>query len=131
MGTDTPLHKMHKNKGFTLIEVLIAMVVLAIGMLGMSRITIAIINVNDANGRHTIASVLVQDCMESIKKSGYAGATNASSTEDYGNVPNYSAYKRVTTIASDTPAVNMKTVIVTVFWDHDKHSLSTTTILAQ
>jgi len=122
---------MHMNKGFTLIEILVSLVVLAIGMLGLSRITITAINVNAANERRTIASTLMQDRMESIKQSGYSGATNASTTENYGYVPNYSAYKRVTTIALNTPVTNMKTVTVAVFWDHDKHSLSATTILAQ
>lgn len=123
--------KMHKNQGFTLIEVLVSLVVLAIGMLGLSHITIATVNVNAFNKRHTIASALVQDRMESIKKSGYAGATSASYAEEYGTIQNHNAYKRVTTIAFNTPGTNMRTVTVTVFWENDKHSLRATTILAQ
>jgi type IV pilus assembly protein PilV len=131
MGKLIPRYIMRASNGFTLIEVLISIIVLSIGMLGLSRITVATINANSSNKRHTIASTLVQDRMESVKKSGYAGATNTSYTEGYNTITNYAAYKRVTTITLNSPAANMRTVTVTVFWQNDKHSLSATTILAE
>jgi len=78
-----------------------------------------------------MASTLLQNGIENVKMAGYTGATNASSTENYGTIQGYNTYKRVTTIAFDTPSANIKTVTVTVFWENDERSLSATTLLAQ
>jgi type IV pilus assembly protein PilV len=134
------LHHRRKQHGFTLIEMLVALVVLSIGMLGMSRISVSAVSVHTANERLAKASALLQDSMERIKKAGYGSAnpgtvTNAygslSSYSENGTTSNYGIYKRVTSVAANTPATNMKTVTVTVFWQNDQHALSASTILAQ
>jgi len=133
-----PLHTQH---GFTLIEMLIAIVVLAIGMLGLARMTMATISVHTATERLARASALLQDSMERIKQAGYGGATPGTVTDAYGALSsystsggttfNYSSYKRVISIVANTPATNMKTVTVTVSWQHDQQALSASTIVAQ
>jgi len=135
------LHSRHQQDGFTLIEMLIALVVLAIGMLGTSRITVATVSVHTATERLAKASALLQDSLERIKQSGYGSTNPGTVTDSYGSMSsyntyggttcNYSIYKRVTSIAADTPATNMKTVTVTVFWQNDHQALSASTILAQ
>ena len=132
---------LHNQHGFTLIEMLIAIVVLAIGMVGMARMTVSTVSVHTATERLARASALLQDSMERIKQAGYGGATPGTVTENYGSLSsystyggttfNYSIYKRVTSIVANTPATNMKTVTVTVSWQHDKQALSTSTIVAQ
>ena len=132
---------LHKPHGFTLIEMLIAIVVLAIGMLGLSRMTVATVSVHTATERLARASALLQDSMERIKQAGYGGATPGTVTDAYGALSsystsggttfNYSSYKRVTSIVANTPATNMKTVTVTVSWQHDQQALSASTIVAQ
>ena len=124
-------HYLHTQHGFTLIEMLVALVVLSIGLLGMSRATVAMLTVQTENQRLAHASALLQDRMETLKHSGYKGAATVSSTEAYGTIPQYSTYKRVTSVAVNTPAANMKTVTVTVSWQNDKHTLSASTILAE
>ena len=136
------LHHRHKQHGFTLVEVLVALVVLSIGMLGMSRITVSTVSVHTANERLGKASALLQDSLERVKQSGYGGATPGTVTDDYGSNTlsnytyggttfNYSKYKRVTSVTANTPAANMKTVTVTVFWQKDQQALSASTILAE
>jgi len=117
--------------GFTLTEILVALVILAIGMLGLSNLTVANIRGNAVNKEQTIASALLQDRMEQAKRAGYAGNTAAETTEGYGTMANYSAYKRVTTVVANTPAPNIKTITVTVWWHSDDRSMSATTLLAQ
>ena len=121
----------HTQHGFSLIEMLIALVVLSIALLGMSRATVSMITVHTANERLAHASALLQDRMETLKHSGYKGAATVSSTEAYGTIPQYSTYQRMTTVAVDTPAANMKTVTVTVSWQNGHHTLSASTILAE
>jgi len=125
------MRKISNKSGFTLTEVLVSLVILSIGMLGLSRMTLGSININALNKNKNIASTLLQDRIENIKRSGYIGATSASSTENYGTLQGYATYKRVTSIAFNTPATNVKTVTVTVFWENDKRSLSATTLLAE
>lgn len=135
------IHHGHHPHGFTLIEMLVALVLLSIGMLGMSRITIATVSVHAANESLAQASALLQDSMERIKKSGYANANAGTVTDPYGSMAsystyggttfNYSLYKRVTSVAAQSPAANMKTVTVTIFWQGDRHALSAATIIAE
>ena len=124
------IYHIHNQHGFTLTEVLIAIVVLSIGMLGLARMTVSTITVNTMNERLANASALLQDRMERLKQSGYAGAATVSSTEAYGTIPQYSTYQRVTSVIVNTPAANMKTVTVTVSWPKN-HTLSASTILAE
>jgi prepilin-type N-terminal cleavage/methylation domain-containing protein len=124
-------HPLHTQHGFSLIEMLIALVVLSIALLGMSRASVSMITVHTENERLARASALLQDRMETLKHSGYSGVATVSSTEAYGTISQYSTYKRVTTVAVDTPAANMKTVTVTIYWQNDRHTLSASTILAE
>jgi type IV pilus assembly protein PilV len=130
-----------QQHGFTLIEMLVALVVLAIGMLGTSHLTVSTVSVQTANARLAKASALLQDSMERIKQAGYGGATAGTVTDPYGALAHYntytntefdySLYKRVTSIAADTPATNMKTVTVTIFWQQDQQALRASTIVAE
>ena len=123
----------HHQHGFTLIEVLVALVILSIGMLGMSRIAVSTVSVQTANERLAKASVLLQDSMERIKQTGYSygGSTTNTVTDNYGSISGYNTYQRQTQVTVNTPAANMKTVTVTIFWQNGRQALSTTTILAE
>ena len=116
------------NTGFTLIEVLVAMVILSVGLLGTAALITGIISSNKLSNRISTATVLAQDKMEEIKGAGYAGADDEAGTEPYGGV-NFPLYKRITGVVAGNPA-GMKTVTVTVSWDSDAHSVELKTILA-
>ena len=119
------------NSGFTLMEVLVAMVILTVGLLGTAALIIGIINSNKLSNRISIATVLAQDKMEEIRGVGYAGADAEAGTEDYNIIPNYPLYKRITGVVADDPAAGMKKITVTVYWDSDDHSVVLNTILAK
>jgi type IV pilus assembly protein PilV len=123
--------RMGSTRGFSLIEVLIALIVLSIGLLGLVRITVTSITITSENKLALNAAALVQDRIERMRQTGYSGATAPSTTEAYGTIPNASAYKRVTSVAVNTPATNMKTITVTVSWQHDTKSLMASLILGQ
>ncbi len=121
------------NSGFTLMEVLAAMVILSVGLLGMAALVTGIINSNKLSNRISTATVLAQDKMEDIKRLGYSGipASDTTTTEDYNTITNYALYKRVTFTEVANPATGMKKITVTVYWDSGDHLVILNTILAK
>lgn len=119
------------EKGFTLIEVLVAIVILSIGLLGMASLTIGIINGNKLSNDLTTATTLAQDEMEDIRRLGYSNAV--SETKAVLSSP-YDEFKREVTVADDSPAPGMKTVTVKVYWggvSKEEHDVELKTILAR
>ena len=124
------MRKFINNNGFTLIEVLVAMVILSIGLLGTAALIIGIIRGNQVSNRVTTATTLAQDKMEEIKEAGYAGVDAEAGTEPYDGV-NFPLYKRITDVALGNPVAGMKKITVTVFWDSDNSQVELQTILAE
>lgn len=121
------------TNGFTLLEVLIAILVLTIGLMGMEALTVAIIKGNKQGNRMTTATTLAQDKMEAVRILGYSGMPSSDTdvTEGYNTISNYPFHKRVTSTYINNPDTGMKKVTVTVYWDSDAHSVDFQTILAQ
>ncbi len=118
---------MKTQRGFTLIEILIAMSILSIGFLGASSLTVGIMKGNYHAKSTTTAIVLAQDRLERVVGAGYVSAV--SNTEGYNSIPGYAAYRRDTTVSFNTPLVGMKTINVQVFWKSDVGSVIVKTVL--
>lgn len=122
----------HNSEGFSLLEVLVAMVILSIGLLTTAALTVGIIQGNGFNKKHTTATTLAREQMEDIRRRGYSGMpASGTITEDYNTFTNYPSHKRVTETLADDPGSNMKTVTVTVYWDSDNRSVALQTILGR
>jgi Tfp pilus assembly protein PilV len=122
------------SEGFTLFEVLCAVVLLAGAIMSMAALTDTIIIGNHYSNQLTTATTLAQDRMEDIRKQGYNGLPNASDntiTESAGSIAGYPGYERVTDIDVANPEPNMMAVTVTVSWDSGGYSVVLKTILAE
>ena len=107
--------KPNNDNGFTLIEVLIAIVILSVGLLGMASLTVGIIKGNKLSNDLTTATTLAQDKMEDIKRIKETGYSNVvAETKAVCSSP-YTEYKREVLVTNDSPATNMKTVIVKTY----------------
>jgi type IV pilus assembly protein PilV len=114
-------------EGFTLIEVLIAMVLLSIALLGMAGLITGIMTGNAHSNRLTTGTTLAQEKMEDIRRAGYAGVSAGTESSLTG----YPLFQRTTGVAANSPAAGMKTVTVTVSWDSGAKSVALTTLLTE
>lgn len=114
------------NKGFSLIEILVAITILSVGLLGTAALITGIIRSNQVSNRVSTATTLAQDKMEDIKRLGYSNAV--SETKAFLSSP-YNNYEREVTVVDGSPATGMKTVTVEVYWESSK-SVSLMTILS-
>ena len=117
--------------GFTLIEILIATVIITIASSGIATLTVGVIQGNAFSKRLTTATVLAQDRIEQAKMLSYQDVGTMAGTENYGSITNYSRYKRITSVSNNTPTSNMKTVTVVVYGNAEKHLVNLSTILAE
>jgi prepilin-type N-terminal cleavage/methylation domain-containing protein len=110
-------------KGLTLIEVIVALAFLGIMSVGMSGLAIAILHGNAKSRSISTAVYLVNDRLETVRNTAYAGITSANfPSEGYGTISVgnppvlFSDYQRAVTIQNNTPVVGAKRVVVTVSW---------------
>lgn len=117
----------HPNHhGFTLIEVLIGLVILAIGLLAVAGMQLISIKGNYFSSSLTQATILAQDKMEELKNLPYANLSSGQDTKNQSGT----TFLRQFTMLDTTSAI--KTITVTVHWtDKVGHSISLTTLRAK
>jgi len=116
----------HRQSGFTLIEIMIAMFVLAVGLLGAAGVATTVINGNALSKKITTATTLAQDKMEELKGTDYASIATDSDTQE-------SIYTRTWTVTSDSPVTGMKTIdiVVAFSWKGSPHNVTLQTMVTQ
>ena len=106
--------KSNKEKGFTLLEVLIAISIFAIGILGVASMQITAIGGNTSARTHTEAATWAADRVERLMALPY---THADLAQGNHNAPNEGIYAISWTVTDDTPITNTKTIAVIVTWN--------------
>jgi len=106
--------KITKNKkGFTLLEVMVGMVILAVGMLMLLPMMVVSMQANDFARNFTEASMLIKEKMEELKNMSLP----ISGADSVGSV------SRVWTVTDAT--ANLKKLVVNINWtDRDGHPRS-------
>ncbi len=104
--------------GFTMVDMLIALTLLTIGLLGLAKLTVAIIFGNQASHDVTRATIAAESKMETMRREGYhqIAAEDTTTVEDFKTIQAYPDFQRVTAIDVDAPVEGMKTITVTVNW---------------
>jgi prepilin-type N-terminal cleavage/methylation domain-containing protein len=106
------------EKGFSLVEITVALVVGSIGLLALAGIIVYTTNANRYATDISIATALARQKIEQIKLTEYnyvEGGTEYSLDQN-GNQITSGRYTRVTEVLDDQPLVNTKTVNVTVYF---------------
>ncbi len=118
------------SQGFTLHEILIAVAILAIGLLAVASMATIVIKSNAASNRLSIASTLVQGKLEAIRAMPY---TNVTSTP-LAMVTSTPWASRQVVVTPSTPIPGTKKIDVTVSWTDvsgNGHSVSLSTLRSE
>ncbi|EQB63683.1 MAG: hypothetical protein RBG1_1C00001G1262 [candidate division Zixibacteria bacterium RBG-1] len=112
--------KLKNQKGFTLVEVMISMVILAIGVLGLAPMMVTAMYGNAFSKDVTSAAFLAQDSMERLKNQSVI--TPIPYTENDNGLFNvYNRSIRVDDSGSDgTVPPNVFRILVTMSWTDKK-----------
>jgi type IV pilus assembly protein PilV len=118
------------EEGFTLIEIMIALVVMSIGLTALAAVQISAIRGNAFSKRMTTAVSIADGKMEQIKNGSYASIISESATQVTQSNMNFT---RQVTVTNNSPLANTKTVNVTVSWSEGSksHTVPITTIVSQ
>ncbi|MDM8556036.1 prepilin-type N-terminal cleavage/methylation domain-containing protein [Desulfococcaceae bacterium HSG7] len=115
-----------KEQGFTLIEVIIAMGILAVGLLAMASMQVMAIKTNGKANRITEATTVAMDNLEQIRSENDFGnpidPTDFPATQGF-----YTVTTAVTPGSTSTNGANSETVTVTI--NGPPHILGTPIIL--
>jgi type II secretion system protein I len=105
-------HGTARNKGFTVIEVLVGMSIFAIAILAVAISSKSVIQTNQKNYFHTIATNLAQDKMEELKANPTTIASGGPITDVISSV----MFTRTWTVTADSPIAGVNRIDVTVIW---------------
>ncbi len=103
------------EKGFSLIELMIAMVILAIGLLGLAGLQGTAINGNHHGNMISRATVLAQNTIELIQNTAYDDIDTATNT-DLPASATVDNFNRTILVEDITSLPGLKRVTITVSW---------------
>jgi len=128
-------HKSRREDGFSLLEVLIALTILAVGLLSLALFQVTAIKGNASASRTTVATQLAQEQMETYRRTAWASITSSGSGfTDNSTVPDYTVlpggagdnvalggtrYYRIVRVQANGTG-SMKTITVWSCWQDDR-----------
>ena len=139
------VQKLNEQKGFSLVEMMVAVCIMAIAFAGLATMEIACINGNTIASNVTMGITLAQDKMEELNSVDYndprVDDVNTGNNADLRNDANIDfsetgideqgnpggMYDRIWNIAEDVPSDGQKTIVVIVTWKN--HSVTVTSII--
>ena len=118
------LIKKGESEGFTLVEVLVAIVVLSVALLALAGLQIISIRGNSFGNHMTEAVTLAKDVMEEMKNTQWEQIQGSTDAPRGGSGI---VYHRVCSV---TASDEIKTVTVRVTWDEENHQVALVTKIA-
>jgi prepilin-type N-terminal cleavage/methylation domain-containing protein len=116
-----------KRKGFTLIEVVAGLIILAIGLLAIALMQITSTKSGYFSSNVTQATIFAQDKLEFLKNLSYSDSNLSGGQHNEGTISD-TLFSRQYEVVEDA-GNSMKTITVSVHWtDRVNHSISFSTI---
>ncbi len=115
------------SSGFTLVEVMIAMLILSIGLLAIVGMLGFAIQANGFSSKMSLATRSAQEKLEELKNAPFLTVVTDSDTVDANGLT------RSWTVTDNTPILNNKTIVANVTWDDEKgasHAVQLSAVIA-
>ena len=123
------INKKRDEHGFSLLELLVAITVLSIGLLGIAGLQGSSIKRNVSAIRNTEATALIEDKIEEYRNTPYTSITEGTETDSA--LGSGGVFNRTSTVQNNTPMPDTKTITVEVSWsDPGYHQVSFQTIVS-
>jgi prepilin-type N-terminal cleavage/methylation domain-containing protein len=125
-------YRVLRTRGFTLVEALIALVVLSVGLIGLARIQVHVFAASGLGKAQTTAVNLAQQKLEELRMIDYGlikGDADMPAAQDGDNA----AYRR-TWVVTEQHAPDYKRVSITASWhtpDGESRSVNLTSFIAR
>ena len=103
---------MRRDRGFTLIEVLVATLVIVVAMAAIATMALTALRGVERNGERTAAVSLAQSRIEWLRNRHVGSLEQGDTVENLSGA--FAGYRRTTTIETDTPRAGVEQVTVTV-----------------
>lgn len=123
------MRRLRSSRGFTLIEIVVAIVMLAFGVLASASLTAALMRSNRGVTNRTRAIETLRLKVEDLQSQRYSEIVTGNDTATIGGI----TYSRAWTVTPNVPIANLKTVTLTVTWGdrQGNHTISNQTIRGQ
>ena len=123
------MRRLRSSRGFTLMEVVVAIVMLTFGVLASAGLTAALMRSNRGVTNRTRAIETLRIIEENLQSTSYGQIANGSRSTVVGGT----SLNSVWTVTANSPAANLKTITMTVTWSdrQGSHTITNTTIRAQ
>ena len=101
-----------RRNGFTLVEVIVAIVLIGVGLMGLAALSTTVTRANVQSSSLTTATALAQERVERLRTDDYDAIASGNDARVVDGV----TYTRTWTVTADDPAQGLKTVAVAVSW---------------
>jgi type IV pilus assembly protein PilV len=101
-----------RSAGFTLIEVIVAIVLLGVGLMGLAALSTTVTRANVQSSSLTTATALAQERAERLRTEDYDALASGNDSRVVDNV----AYTRSWVVTAEDPEPGLKTVAIAVSW---------------
>jgi type IV pilus modification protein PilV len=113
-------------KGFTIIEVLVAMGIFTVAILGVAISATSVIKANQVSYSTTIATNLAQDKLEDLK----ANPTSVASGSESSIPVSGETFSRTWTVTVNSPVTGVTKIDVAVTWtDYTAHTVTLSSVV--
>ena len=119
-----------KPKGFTLIEVLVALIILSFSLLALAGLMVTTTKNNSFGGHMTEAATFAQDKLEELRAVKWENLNDGNSTDQQGGSTGINYTRNWKVLEKETR--NLKTISITIDWnDRMDHSISFLTVISR
>jgi prepilin-type N-terminal cleavage/methylation domain-containing protein len=123
------MRRFRDSRGFTLIEVVVALLMLTFGVLASASLTAALMRSNRGVTNRTRAVETLRLKVEDLQSKQYSQITSGNDTATVRGI----AFNRSWAVANNTPAANLKRITLSVTWSdrQGSHTITNQTIRGQ